>query len=297
MKLDPNNNDAMTSVRDDLGNKGPKYSTTIVGIDGCVYGVPDFSKRIIKYDPINSIASFHEDDEDFELLGRGVLGKDGCIYALGTKVVKIDTTNNSYCTVGNTVESDHGDPILGIDGCIYWPSTDAAQILKCDLHSNLTSLVGDDFGTRVQFKWSGGCAARDGKIYCLPDCANRILMIDPLKECLSSLKINVEQFPEQLGCIFKPSDDIPDKTNFDRAVSKFGLNKVLGMLDECMPPADQACAVSNLYPFMIAASYKSSNLSAIYHVLRQAPSLVSATTIASSDTIYSDKKRKQHSKS
>ena len=47
MKLDPNNNDAMTSVGDDLG-KGWKYIGTVVGIDGCVYGIPHRSKCIVK---------------------------------------------------------------------------------------------------------------------------------------------------------------------------------------------------------------------------------------------------------
>ena len=49
---------------------------------------------------------------------------------------------------------------------------------------------------------------------------------------------------------------------------------------------------------MIAASYKSSNLSTIYHgvVVQQVPSLVSASTIAATgNTIQSDKKRKQDS--
>ena len=105
----------------------------------------------------------------------------------------------------------------------------------------------------------------------------------------------MEQFPEQLGRIFQLSDDIPDDTNFDRAVLKFGQKKVLQVLEECMPPADQACAVLNLYPFMIAASYKRSSLSAIYHVLRQMPSLVSASIITAACNPQSDKKRKQHS--
>ena len=40
MKLDPNNNDVMTSVGDDLGDGLCKYIGTVVGIDGCVYGIP-----------------------------------------------------------------------------------------------------------------------------------------------------------------------------------------------------------------------------------------------------------------
>ena len=312
MKLDPNNGDAMSSVGDDLGdNEGWKhrYIGTVVGIDGCVYGIPLFSKRIMKYDPINDITSYvgEEADEEFRCSGNGVLGRDGCIYAAvrhhgRVHVLKIDTTNNSHCIVGSRVKSDPngfgwGDAILGIDGCIYWPPTDATHILKYDPHSNLSSLVGDDFGTHYEGKWSGGCAATDGVIYCLPDDANRILAIDPLKECVSSLKNNMEEHPEKLGCLFQPSDDIPDDTNFDRAVTKFGLKKVLEVLDECMPPADQVCTVSCLYPFMIAASHKRSNLSVIFHLLRQVPSLVSASTITvvTSNSAQSGKKRKQHS--
>ena len=187
MKLDPNNNDAISSVGDDLGNGVFKYTGMVVGIDGCVYGIPCYSKRVIKYDPINDITSFvgEEDDEYFMCGGNGVLGRDECIYALagGDQALKMDTTNNSHCFVGNTVESDHadsngrGDGILGIDGCIYWPPANAAQILKYDPHLNLTSLVGDDLG-HDENKWSGGCAAPDGVIYCILDRANRFLSID-----------------------------------------------------------------------------------------------------------------------
>ena len=36
MKINPNNNDAMSSVGNDLGRGEDKYSGTVVGIDGCV---------------------------------------------------------------------------------------------------------------------------------------------------------------------------------------------------------------------------------------------------------------------
>ena len=87
----------------------------------------------------------------------------------------------------------------------------------------------------------------------------------------------MEEHPEQLGCLFHPSDDIPNETNFDRAVTKFGQTKILELLDECMPPVHQSCTVSNLYPFMIAASYESSHLSVIYHLIRQMPSFANCT--------------------
>ena len=58
MKLDPNNNDSISSVGDDLGSGKYKYRGTVVGINGWVYGMPYKSKRIIKYDPINGNTSF-----------------------------------------------------------------------------------------------------------------------------------------------------------------------------------------------------------------------------------------------
>ena len=276
MKLDPNNNDAMTSVGDDLSDHNVrfKYSGTIVGIDGCVYGIPNYSKRIVKYDPINGTTSFLGEVTFYFCCGNGCLGSDGCIYTLlsnGT-VLKINTTTQSFHSFGieinKTSFNGFGNAILGIDGCIYWPPCNTTKILKCDPHLNLTQLVGHDFGTRDDHKWVGGCATSDGIIYCLPSSTNKILAIDPLKEYTLSLKNNMEEHPEEFGCIFQPSDDIPDETHFDRAVTKFGQRKVLDLLEKSMRPVHQFCSTTNLSPFMIAASCKGSHISVIYYLIR-----------------------------
>ena len=302
MKLDPNNNDAMTSVGDDVYYRGT-FVGTVVGIDGCIYGIPGGSRRIVKYDPINDVTSYvgKPHNPSFSCVGNGILGMDGCIYGATTctnmRALKINTTNNSYCFVGNIAELDQDDAwtyvdaVLGIDGCIYWPPYEASRILKYDPHSNLTSLVGDDFGTDT-YKWKGGCLATDGVIYCLPGDAQRILAIDPLKEYTLTLKKNMDKHPEKLGCIFQSSDDIPHVTNFDCAVIKFGQKQVFELLDECIPLVDQVCTISHLYPFMIAASYKTSDLSAIYHLLRQVPFFMNSMNNNQSDSIFNDRNRK-----
>ena len=87
----------------------------------------------------------------------------------------------------------------------------------------------------------------------------------------------MEEHPEEFGRIFQPSDDIPDDTHFDRAVTKFGQTKILELLDECMAPVHQSCIVSNLYPFMIAASCKGGHVSVVYHLVRKMPSFVHCT--------------------
>ena len=208
------------------------------------------------------------------------MGRDGCIYAITKydEVLKIDSINNVHCFVESWIESDHheegwGDAVMGVDDCIYWPPYSARRILKYDPHTNQTSHAGDDFGDTLS-KWFGGCLAADGVIYCIPDHTNRILSIDPWKEYTSSLENIMIERPEQLGCIFYPSDDMPTETNFDRAVIKFGYKKVMKALEACMHPVDQLCATSNLYPVMIAASFDMIDVSVIYHLLRQVPSLM-----------------------
>ena len=289
MKLDPNNNDAISSVGNYLGDGVMKYYGTVVGIDRCLYGIPCDSKHIPKYDPINDKTSFvgEEADKPFYCTSDGALGKDGCIYAMTQKdmILKIDTTNHSHCFVGDTVESDHniclqgwGDAILGIDGCIYWPPDNARCILKCDPHINQASLVGDDFGN-TQNQWRVGALASDGVVYCIPSIdEGRILSIDPWREFCMTVKNNLEKHPQNFGFLFerpghtgtKPSlHHVCKMMNFDRSVVKFGREKVIEGLDKYMTPVNDFCRRSNLCPFMIVASCKESSVCTIYHFLCQ----------------------------
>ena len=81
-----------------------------------------------------------------------------------------------------------------------------------------------------------------------------------------------------LRFLFQINDsDIPasNRTYFDCAVTKFGIDKVFKVLEEYMPPVDRVSSYCNcLYPFMMAASYEKSALSVIYYLLRQYPSLL-----------------------
>ena len=283
MKLDPNNNDAISSVGDDLGN----YIGTIVDIDGCVYGIPYKSKRIVKYDPINDVTSFLGEvaDQDFLCTTNGVLGRDGCIYAHagGGRVLKFDTINNSYSFVGgNRVQwKDHfydwGDAILVIDGCIYWPPNRSSRILRYDPHIDLISLVGDKFGYSHQGwnKWVRGAMATDSIIYCFPSKAKRILAIDPIGELLATTKASMQEYPEKFGSLFQKieaNEDSPPHASltnyFDLAFVKFGYSKVIEIMEKCIKPVDGFCIASNLCPFMIAASCKESRVCVINHLLR-----------------------------
>ena len=70
--------------------------------------MPHDSKCILKYDPIKDIIPFVGDKSVEDLCcGGGSFGRDGYIYALAedSRVLKVDTVNNSHGFVGNSVSS------------------------------------------------------------------------------------------------------------------------------------------------------------------------------------------------
>ena len=136
-------------------------------------------------------------------------------------------------------------------------------------------LWGGDFGNTA-LKWNSVYLAADGVIYCLPLHAKQVLSIDPMKEFSMNVKTNMNGHLESLKFLFQisDSDKASTQTFFDCAVTKFGIDKVFEVLEEYMPRADRVCSQSNLYPFMIAASYENSALTVIYYLLRRHPSLL-----------------------
>ena len=254
-----------------------------------MYGIPYCSKRIVKYDPINDITLFlgEEADRVFDCYGNGAMGRDGCIYALADcRVLKIDTVNNSHSYVGSRIASrvqigSWGDAVLGIDGCIYWAPWNHKHTLKYDPRSDKASLVGDNYEHMDTNRWMSGALAADGVIYCIPTHATKILAIDPIGEFLETNKANMQDHPEQFGCLFQTIEADEDSnedskeeaaqflTNFDLAVDKFGQKIVFEVLEKSMKPVSEYCRESNLYPFMIAASYKDSPVGVVNHLLRR----------------------------
>ena len=139
LRLNPDN-DSLSSVGGDL--LGETYDGTVVGNDDCVYGIPNYTTRIVKFDPTNPDTTSKVGGDEVErlfLCGRnGVLCGDGYIYAVNGvgKVLQIDTTHNNYTWIGDRIYSGNGvgwgDPIIGADKCIYWPPYDANRVLTFD---------------------------------------------------------------------------------------------------------------------------------------------------------------------
>ena len=79
------------SVGNDLGDGWYKDTGgTVVDIDRCVYGIPNWSKRILKYDPINDITSFvgEEADEAFQCEGDGASWEEMAVFTRSLKMAE-----------------------------------------------------------------------------------------------------------------------------------------------------------------------------------------------------------------
>ena len=124
----------------------------------------------------------------------------------------------------------------------------ARRTLKYDPRTDLTSLLGDDFG-KNESRWNGGAFSTDGIVYCIPSSANQVLSIELLGEFSVETKINMEEHPEELGSIFRINDanTASNRTYFDCAVMKFGMQKLLDKVQEHIFLADEVCAVCGLY--------------------------------------------------
>jgi hypothetical protein len=278
LKFNPEDN-TVASVGDHIAGEGWKCIGTVADNDGYLYGIPNEAKHILRFNPSNQEISRVGGTAElyFRCRGNGVSARDGFIYAANNdgKVLKIDVANDSYLFVGNTVKSSNiskewGDAISGDDGCIYWPPCKAKFTLKFDPESQITSLVGDEFGSGI-FKWTTGASSSDRVIYCLPINATHVLAIDPFKELVITLQVNMQKFPEKLGLLFVQNKY--GKTTYENAVTKFGKEKVFQAIAKCIP-SSIACAGTRLPSFFVAASCENSAVSLIYYLIRKDPSSV-----------------------
>ena len=198
-----------------------------------------------------------------------------------SQMLKIDTTNKTCSIAGSSVDSNHRgcgweDAIMGNDGSVYCPPMNATHTLKYDPYTDLSSLVGNDFGNGTR-KWKGGAIASDSLIYYIPHNASRVLAIYPFRQFKENLASNIEQYPERLGLIFAENDRV--SRVYHAAEMKYGIEKVFGAMVDILPPTNELFTENGLLPFMVAGSYPENDLSVIYHLLRQVPSIMSSTNL------------------
>jgi len=88
------------------------------------------------------------------------------------------------------------------------------------------------------------------------------------------LQAGLKHYPEELGLLFEKNRK--GKTAFELAFEKFGKDATWAIIENCFEDTRDVRIVernpaTNVYPFMIAAAGKASDLSTLYYLLRRNP--------------------------
>jgi streptogramin lyase len=128
-----------------------KWTGGVLSINGRIYCIPQEPRRVLIIDPATTtveLAGYLPLDED--KWAGGVLGPDGRIYGI--------PRNYHSVLVIDPIESAT-DPEIDPDGISLEEELGAARF--------------------DEDKWTGGVLATNGKIYCVPNEADSVLIIDP----------------------------------------------------------------------------------------------------------------------
>ena len=256
---------------------------TVLGKDGCIYGLPTYSTDcVVRFDPME-----HENISYFgkyigsvcELATDGVLGCDGNIYALNDNadVLKVDTSARTVSFIRNEDTSMFcgGNPVVGPDQCIYWLKGNGATVVFDPITQQPSSSTELDIYVNTSTSWSDGALADDGVIYFAPSHARQVLAFDPFRKFSRYIELFMELFPKHLGRIFMRYSE---ESLFDEAVRRFGFDKALGLLDECLPSDGEwgEMTLDGVPIFVLAASRGVGNdgiggapLDVIYRLVRR----------------------------
>ena len=297
LKLDPSN-DTLSLVGREFDQHlidGVKFRGTIAAKNGYIYGVPDESMHVIRFNPMNQNISYVGEDfsgEYFLCADGGAIGRDGHVYTfcrLYYQVMKIDTEKNLWSLFGNRPDESWRRrapssvcAMLGSDGCIYWtPSANLSRTHKFDPKKEILSLIfhdknaagltfskwGSNTAASFLHSWGEGVSASsNGVLYCIPFDSDQILAIDPYKEYVESLRQKIEQYPNSLGGLFMEIEDDHEHSNYESALTKFGVQGVFQAIDKSIPSRVNYKGAS-LPSFLVAALCDNSVLDVIYFLL------------------------------
>lgn len=140
------------------------------GADGCIYGMPSDASSILRIDP-------HHPDN------RAVATTFGN--------VNVNDCNASPSVLLNKWQ---GGVLSPTDGCVYAVPANANTVLKIDTNPNTPldieyldcNLARDSWFENTDYnnledKWQGGFLGRDGNIYGIPECVDRVMKLTPGK--------------------------------------------------------------------------------------------------------------------
>jgi len=166
-----------------IGSKyagGCKWSGGVLGDDGCIYGIPCSSSRLLRISARGSTSLVGDDLGPKKYKWDGGVCVRGCIYGIpddGPRVFKYEISTERATLIGESYRG--GDKWRGgvaCNGSVYALPCSAQQILRIDATTNDTSLLGEELGGMR--KWVGAVQS-DGRIYGVPSCHAHVLQFEP----------------------------------------------------------------------------------------------------------------------
>ena len=123
LKLDPNNGDSLSLVKEDLDGDWDNYQGAVLGSDNCIYGIPDrWNKWVVKFDPPYQHISYGVGNlnEEERFLG-GVLVSAGNVYTANRwgQMIKLNIFNNEYTIIGEKIHNKF-EKKLGLGIAYSW---------------------------------------------------------------------------------------------------------------------------------------------------------------------------------
>mmetsp|Transcript_25075 Transcript_25075/g.37500 ORF Transcript_25075/g.37500 Transcript_25075/m.37500 type:complete len:560 (-) Transcript_25075:210-1889(-) len=145
-----------------------KWYGGILGLDGCIYGMPYTATGVLRIDPktdtVQVLSNFPAGGYKWHggLLARST----GVIYAFPAH-------SNEVLCVDTNIRSKDGDKTSDTDD----HDDESWRVSTIPIHRHENDTDPDD----LQYKWLGGSVGADGCIYGMPSDATTILRIDPIK--------------------------------------------------------------------------------------------------------------------
>mmetsp|Transcript_4528 Transcript_4528/g.10698 ORF Transcript_4528/g.10698 Transcript_4528/m.10698 type:complete len:447 (+) Transcript_4528:127-1467(+) len=161
-------------------NHGADFLSTVIGVDGCVYGIPFCSRRFVRLDPKDdSLEEFGPDlvrdlGLDDAEMRCGALANDGFLYVIlfGSQIMLKVDTNEGECNGSITMLEMNlgefglprppGSGVEGADGCLYFPFS-WHKIMRFDPRTAEVT-----FPFRSPIGLLGGLLKNDGCIFVVP---------------------------------------------------------------------------------------------------------------------------------
>lgn len=136
-----------------VGHDQGTWAGGVLGDDGCIYGIPAWTRKILKYDPSIPI--------------NGPVSNPGV--RRNPTLVGEDYGNDDFKWFGG---------YLATDGCIYGIPYSARKVLQYNTRTGTTALIGNDFRAS-SMKWVCGSLDRTGNIFAIPYRHNKVIRIQP----------------------------------------------------------------------------------------------------------------------